>query len=505
MKILSCTQQKEADAYTIEHDSILSINLMEKAASLITDAICRRWDKSHRIIVFAGPGNNGGDSIAVARMLYLKKYQVEVILFNIKGELSEDCLTNVRRLQECGFENYTEVSTQFDPPKLTDNDVVIDGLFGTGLNKPLNGGFAAVVQYINSSSAKVVSIDIPSGMMGEDNSRNLRQNIIKADLTLTIHMPKLAFLFAENEDLVGEIETLDIGISKEYMSQVKCDNFITEEEEVKKIIKPRKKFSHKGNFGHALIIAGSYGMGGAAVLSAKSCMRCGTGLLTVLTPVCNHQLIQFSVPEAMVQDDIDDRYFAEPTDLDNYQALGIGPGLGSEEFTAKAIIEQLQSCYIPTVIDADAINALSSYRNQLTCVPKNSILTPHMKELERLIGRCSCSYERIQRAKELASYLQCYIILKGAWSVVITPEGECHFNPTGNPGMSTGGSGDVLTGILTSLLAQGYTSKEACILGVYLHGLAGDIASEKYGEISMNASDIIKSLPNAWKQLTDNH
>lgn len=503
MKILSCVQQKEADAYTIEHDSILSINLMEKAASMITDAICRRWNKSHKMIVFAGPGNNGGDAVAVARMLHLKNYQVQVILFNIKGNLSEDCLTNIKRLQECGFTNYTEVSTQFDPPKLTANDIVIDGLFGTGLNNPLSGGFAAVVQYINASPAKVVSIDIPSGMMGEDNTRNIRHNIIKANLTLTIHLPKLSFLFAENEDLIGELEVLDIGISKEFTEQAESKNFIIEKNEVSAIVKPRKKFSHKGNFGHAIIIAGSYGMGGAAVMAGKSCMRSGVGLLTMHTPVCNHQLLQMSIPEAMTQDDMDDRFFAEVTDLDNYQALGIGPGLGQEEFTAQAIINQLRECYIPAVIDADAINALSTYRNQLNCVPKGSILTPHIKELERLVGRCSNSYERIQKAKDLASYMQIYIVLKGAWTVIITPEGDCHFNPTGNPGMATGGSGDVLTGILTSLLAQGYSPKEACLLGVYLHGLAGDIAAEQIGEICMNASDIIKALPEAWKKLTE--
>lgn len=501
MKILSCLQQKEADAYTIEHKSILSINLMEKAAGLITDAICRRWDKSHKIIVFAGPGNNGGDAVAVARMLFQKNYKVQVILFNIKGELSEDCLTNIRRLQECGFSDYTEVSSQFDPPKLSEEDIVIDGLFGTGLNKPLSGGFASVVQYINSSPAKVVSIDIPSGMMGEDNSRNIRQNMIKADLTLTIHMPKLAFLLSDNEEHVGEVEILNIGISQDFIDDAETDNFITEEREIKELIKPRKKFSHKGNFGHAMIIAGSYGMGGASVLAAKGCIKSGVGLLTVHTPVCNHMLLQSAVPEAITQDDIDDRYFAEPIDLDNYQALGIGPGLGQEDFTAQAIISQIKGCYIPTVIDADAINALSTYRNQLNNIPKGSILTPHIKELERLVGRCSNSYERIQKAKDLASYLQCYIVLKGAWSIVITPEGKCHFNPTGNPGMATGGSGDVLTGILTSLLAQGYSSKEACMLGVYIHGLAGDIAAEKTGEISMSASDIIEALPEAWKRL----
>lgn len=502
MKILSCTQQREADAYTIEHNSILSINLMEKAAGLITDAICKRWDKSHRMVVFAGPGNNGGDAVAVARMLHLKNYQVQVILFNITGVLSDDCLTNVKRLQECGFTNYTEVSSQFDPPKLISNDVVIDGLFGAGINKPLSGGFAAVVQYINASQAKVVSIDMPSGLMGEDNSRNIRQNIIKADLTLTIHMPKLSFLFAENEDITGEWEVLDIGINREYENNAESNYEITEMNDVKKMLRPRKKFAHKGSFGHGVLIAGSYGMGGAAVLAARSCMKCGIGLLTIHTPVCNHQLLQMSIPEAMTQDDIDERFFAEPIELDNYQALGIGPGLGQEDFTAQAIIDQISSSYIPTVIDADALNAFSSNRNYLNRIPKKSILTPHVKELERLVGRCSNTFERIQKAKDLASYLHCYIVLKGAWTVVITPEGKCYFNPTGNPGMATAGSGDVLTGILTSLLAQGYTPEEACRLGTYIHGLAGDIAAERNGEISMSATDIVNALPEAWKKLT---
>ena len=502
MKILSCTQQREADAYTIEHNSILSINLMEKAAGLITDAICKRWDKSHRMVVFAGPGNNGGDAVAVARMLHLKNYQVQVILFNITGVLSDDCLTNVKRLQECGFTNYTEVSSQFDPPKLISNDVVIDGLFGAGINKPLSGGFAAVVQYINASQAKVVSIDMPSGLMGEDNSRNIRQNIIKADLTLTIHMPKLSFLFAENEDITGEWEVLDIGINREYENNAESNYEITEMNDVKKMLRPRKKFAHKGSFGHGVLIAGSYGMGGAAVLAARSCMKCGIGLLTIHTPVCKHQLLQMSIPEAMTQDDIDERFFAEPIELDNYQVLGIGPGLGQEDFTAQAIIDQISSSYIPTVIDADALNAFSSNRNYLNRIPKKSILTPHVKELERLVGRCSNTFERIQKAKDLASYLHCYIVLKGAWTVVITPEGKCYFNPTGNPGMATAGSGDVLTGILTSLLAQGYTPEEACRLGTYVHGLAGDIAAERNGEISMSATDIVNALPEAWKKLT---
>ncbi|HJC97730.1 MAG TPA: NAD(P)H-hydrate dehydratase [Candidatus Phocaeicola merdavium] len=503
MKILTCTQQKEADAYTIANNNILSINLMEKAASLIANEICKRWDQSHRIVVFAGAGNNGGDAVAVARMLFTKNYNVEVYLFNIKGTISEDCMTNIKRLQECGFTAYHEISNSFDPFQLFEEDVVIDGLFGSGLNKPLSGGFASVVQYINASSAQVVSIDIPSGLMGEDNSNNSRQNIIHADLTLSIQLPKLAFLFPENEDIVGEWKLLDIGISPEFIRQADTPYIITEAQDVSQLIKPRKRFAYKNNFGHALLIAGSNGMAGASVLAARACLRSGTGLLTVHVPVCNHDILQTAVPEAIVQNDVHELYFAEPVDLDNYQAIAIGPGIGQEEETALATLDQLADCYIPAVLDADAINILSSHRNYLNRLPKGSILTPHIGELERIIGKCNNSFERLTKAKELAAYLQCYMVVKGAYTVVITPQGKFYFNPTGNPGMATGGSGDVLTGIILALLTQGYQPENAARLGIYVHGLAGDIACRRMGEISLTASDIIDALPEAWKVLSE--
>lgn len=503
MKILTCTQQKEADAYTIANNNILSINLMEKAASLIADEISKRWDRSHRIVVFAGAGNNGGDALAVARLLFSKSYPVEIYLFNIKGTISEDCMTNIQRLQQCGFTDYHEISNAFEPPKLTAEDVVVDGLFGSGLNKPLSGGFASVVKYINASNAQVVSIDLPSGLMGEDNSNNLRTNIIRADLTLSIQLPKLAFLFPENEDIVGEWKTLDIGISQEFIAQADTPYIITEASEMSQLIKPRKRFAFKNNFGHALLIAGSSGMAGASILAARACLRSGVGLLTIHTPVCNHDILQTAVPEAMVQNDVHELYFAEPVDLDNYQAIAIGPGIGQEEETALATFDQLADCYIPAVLDADAINILSSHRNYLNRLPRRSILTPHIGELERLIGRCNDSFDRLTKAKELAAYLQCYIVLKGAYSTVITPEGKFYFNPTGNPGMATGGSGDVLTGIILALLAQGYSQENAARLGTLVHGLAGDIACRRTGEISLTASDIIAALPEAWKELCE--
>lgn len=501
MKILSCTQQKEADAYTIAHESISSINLMEKAAGMLAEAIGRRWDASHRMIVFAGPGNNGGDALAVARMLFLRKYNVEVYLFNVTGKLSEDCLVNIHRLKECGFGQYHEITKTFSFPSLEAGDVVIDGLFGSGLNKPLSSGFAGVVQNINASPATVVSIDIPSGLMGEDNSYNIRRNIVQADLTLSIQLPKLSFFFPDNEEFVGEWELLDIGISRRYIDEASTRYYVTERTEMKKLIRPRRRFAHKGEFGHALLIAGSYGMAGASVLAARACLRSGVGLLTVHVPVCNHSIVQTCVTEAIVQDDVDERIFSYPVDLDNYQSVGMGPGLGQEEDTVRAIIEQANSCYIPLVLDADAINAFSTNRTRLEHLPQGTILTPHVGELERIIGKCSNGYERLSKTKELAADLQCHIVLKGAWTVVVTPEGNCYFNPTGNPGMATAGSGDVLTGVLTALLAQGYDTEEACRLGVYIHGAAGDMARRKKGEISMTAGDIIDSLPDAWNEL----
>ena len=502
MKILSSSQLKELDKYTIEQEPISSIDLMERASHALSEAIIKRWDASYPIIVFAGPGNNGGDALAVARILSQKQYHIEAYLFNTKGKLSDECQTNLSRLKTCGSIYFTEISTQFTPPPLTEKHLVIDGLFGTGLNKPLNGGFASLVRYINASKATVVSIDIPSGLMGEDNTYNIRPHIIQSDVTLSIQLPKLSFFFPENEDIVGEWELLDIGLNQSFIDASTTSYSIIEEAEIRSYLKPRKRFSHKGTFGHGLLIAGSYGMAGASILSAKACLRSGIGLLTIHVPIHNHDLLQTTVPEAIVQTDIHERYFAAPVDLSKYKALAIGPGLGQEEDTALAMMEQIQGSNIPVIIDADAINILSSHRNWLSRLPKRCILTPHLGELERLVGKCMDTYERLTKVKELAAYLQSYIIVKGAWTTIVTPEGNCYFNPTGNPGMATAGSGDVLTGILLALLAQGYSQEQACKIGAYIHGLAGDIAARNLSETAMISSDIINALPPAWKKFS---
>lgn len=501
MKILTTSQIKAWDQYTIEHEPIASIDLMERAAQAITEAITRRWDKQTPMKVFAGPGNNGGDALATARMLSERGYAVEVYLFNPTGKLSDDCATNRELLLLCENVNLVEIAQSFTKPQLTEQDVVIDGLFGSGLNKPLNGGFAFVVEYINQSPSKVVSIDIPSGLMCEDNSYNQRNYIIRADLTLTIGQIKLSFLFPENESLLGEVEVLDIRLHPDFLKEADTPFHIMEREEIIPLVRPRRKASHKGDYGHALLIAGRVGMAGASVLAAQACLRSGVGLLTVHAPTRNNDILQTSVPEAMVDLDESDDFFMTPVDDDSYHAVAIGPGLGKRIETGEALIAQLQIASGPMVLDADALNILSQNRSWMNQIPQNSILTPHPKELERMVGTCNDTYERITRAQELAAKHHVYVILKGAWTAIISPKGHVAFNPTGNPGMATGGSGDVLTGILLALLAQGYSAANACRLGVYVHGLAGDLAAETEGQIAMTAGSIVRHLPEAWKQV----
>lgn len=503
MKIFPTSSIKELDAYTIENEPIDSIDLMERASQALADAIAERWEEETPFTVFAGPGNNGGDALALSRLLAERGYRLAVYLFNIKGELSPDCATNKDRLLEQGKVNFHEVTSQFVPPVLTEESVVVDGLFGSGLNKPLSGGFAAVVKYINASPAQVVSIDIPSGLMGEENTYNIRAHIVRADVTLSLQLPKLAFFFAENQEFVGEWDLLDIGLSEEAMEEVGTDYQLLEREDMHYLLKTRKKFAHKGDFGRALLVAGSQGMAGASILAARACLRSGVGLLTVHVPYCNNPIMQTAVPEAMTDIDPSDTCFACSVDADDYQAVGIGPGLGRAGETETAVLEQIDICQTPMVLDADALNALAEHRNYISRLPEGSILTPHPKELERLVGKCHDSYERLVKACELARTAGVYIVLKGAYSAIVTPQGKCHFNTTGNPGMATGGSGDVLTGVLLALLAQGYTPEDAACLGTYVHGLAGDIAAKKQGMVGMTAGDIVNCLPLAWRMMEE--
>jgi hydroxyethylthiazole kinase-like uncharacterized protein yjeF len=505
MKIFNAAQIRELDKYTIEHEPIKSIDLMERAAKAITRAIMEEWTEHTPVVVFAGPGNNGGDGLAVARMLAEADYQVSVYLFNIHNKLSDDCASNRQRVIDCKkLGKFTEITLNFDPPELTPDTLVIDSLFGSGINKPLMGGFASLVKYVNQSPAKVVSIDIPSGLMCDDNSYNIRTNIIRAHLTLTLQQVKLSMMFADCQQYIGRLRVLDIRLHPEYINKTKVSHHIIEENELRPCMRHRSDFAHKGAMGHALIIAGSYGMAGASILATRACLRSGVGKVTTHTPKRNYGIMQVAVPEAVMQMDHEETYFSESIETSDFDAVAIGPGIGLAENTAIALISQIRRTQCPIVIDADALNILSNHRAWMQQLPKGIIMTPHPKEFDRLIGSVSNSdYERLTHALQLADRLQGYIILKGHHSALCTPDGRVIFNSSGNSGMATAGSGDVLTGIITALLARGYERAEACLLGMYLHGLAGDFAIRDMGKESLVASDIIDYLPKAFMRLED--
>ena len=503
MKIFTSAQIHELDKFTIENEPIKSIDLMERSAKAITQAITEVWGNQTPVIIFAGPGNNGGDALAVGRLLCDKGYEVTVYLFNIYGKLSDDCATNKKRLAEKRSKALIEVTQEFEPPHLEVGTLVVDGLFGSGLNKPLAGGFSSLVKYINASPAQVVSIDMPSGLMTEDNTYNVRANIIRADLTLTLQQPKLSFLFPENQQFIGRLKVLDIRLSKEGIEKIDANYTLIEENDIRPRLLHRDPFAHKGKMGNALIIAGSYGMGGASVLATKACLRAGAGKVTTHTPKRNSLLLQISAPEAIIQFDREETIFSEAVDTEDFNAVGIGPGLGTSEQTAIAIIAQLRRTQCPIVADADAINILANHRAWVQQLPKDIIMTPHPKEFDRLEGPSTDSYERLMKARDLAQRLQAYILLKGHHTSLCLPDGHIMFNSTGNAGMATAGSGDVLTGIITGLLARGYKHLDACVVGMYLHGLAGDIAAKELGVESVIAGDLIQYLPYAFKRLNE--
>ena len=503
MKIFTGTQIKELDKFTIENEPVASIDLMERAAKAIVHVLREEWDNRTPFVVFAGPGNNGGDALAVARLMAEAGYKVTVFLFNVSGKLSDDCATNRQRVMDCKrIKAFTEVVVDFDPPELTAETVVIDGLFGAGLNKTLAGGFASLVKYINQSPAKVVSIDLPSGLMTEDNTHNVKAHIVRADLTLTLQQKKLAMFFEDNQQFVGRLRVLDIRLNPEFIAQTDTKYQVLEEADVRSRMLKRGDFVSKRLMGHALIVAGSYGMAGAAVLAGRACMRSGVGKLTVCTPRRNYDVMQISLPEAILSTGKEDYFFTEPLDTEHYDAVGMGPGLGQHEDTAIALISQIRRTQCSMVIDADALNILASHKAWMQQLPQNLILTPHVGEFDRLGNRGSeGDYDRLSKALDLAQHLQAYILLKGHFSALCLPSGKVYFNPTGNAGMATAGSGDVLTGIITGLLARGYNREDACIVGMYLHGLAGDLAAKQLGKESLMAGDIVSYLPQAFELL----
>lgn len=499
MKFFCTPEIKELDAYTIEHEPIASIDLMERAARALTAAVLATYSGCC-FAVFAGPGNNGGDGLAMARMLNDAGCSVRVWLVNPKGKLSPDCAVNLERLRSLSIE-VIEVHCDFAMPSLGGDTVVVDALFGSGLNMPvIDGLFAAVIDGINASGCRVVSVDMPSGLMGENNTPG-NTTIVKTNLTLTLQFPKMSLLFAENSIFVGEMKVLDIGLSQEGIESIPSTLYFTDEKDIKSLLRPRSKHTHKGNFGRALLVAGSRGMAGASVLAARAALRSGVGLLTAHIPSCNNVIVQSSVPEAMTSIDSNVCCFSDKLDTGKYDAIAVGPGLGQNNESEAALLHLIENCRVPMVLDADALNILSRNRGWLSRLPQGSVLTPHPGEFARLFGESQSRYHSIGSVRALVRDYNIAIVLKGAYTVVIAPDGNLYFNSTGNPGMATGGSGDVLCGVVLSLLAQGLTATDAARIAVYVHGLAGDIAASEKGETALVAGDIIDGLPYAWRSL----
>ncbi len=515
--ILTPSEIKDWDSYTVIQEGIESHMLMERAA-----AQCSLWiqstfsDLNAHFVIFCGPGNNGGDGLAISRQLIQLGYQVTTLVIHPKLG-NRDFQINLQRLQNINHEVLEWDSTtkiNLTQPNKT-HFIAIDAVLGIGLNKPIQGKYSEVIQYINQNFNQIISIDIPSGLFANEPSaisNNL--NIVKANQTLTFQALKLALLAPENDIYFGEIILIDIKLSPTFLNQyngTKHPTFITSQT-INDIYKKPNKFSHKGDNGHAILIGGSFGKFGAISLATKAALHSGAGLISVLAPGLAFHTLQLAIPEAMlITPETDQNNWLLETQINqflplpsNTSAVGIGPGLGKSTETKKALLHFLKTATLPLVLDADALNIVAA-ENALHLIPKSSILTPHPKEFERLFGKSNNSFERWEKLSKRAKQYKCTILLKGHHTAIATPNGELFFNSTGNPGMATGGSGDVLTGILVACLAKGYTPIETAILGVYIHGLAADIATTKeFSQESLSASGIIQHLGAAFKQVYSN-
>ncbi|HWI91139.1 MAG TPA: NAD(P)H-hydrate dehydratase [Flavisolibacter sp.] len=500
MQILNAQQIRAWDAYTIQHEPVSSIDLMERAASKCLDWIEKKQWQKKSFKIFCGKGNNGGDGLAIARMLFQLGYNVSVYIPEFGRAGSEDFQINLQRLHELSFTEIHFLQSKEHFPLINSDNVVIDALFGSGLNKPLAGFTAELVDHINQSNALIVSIDLPSGLFIDRSSKG--NKIVETDYTLTFQCYKLGLLVQENAPFIGIAILLDIGLHPDFVSDQSIEQVFVSYNLIRQIFKPRNAFAHKGSFGHALLIAGSYGKIGAAVLAAKACLYSGVGLLTCYLPKCGYQIMQTALPEAMVMTDENENIVAQlPNDIEKYSVIGIGPGIGTANETQNLISFISRRYKKPLVIDADGLNCLALQKQLLLQLPHYSTLTPHPKEFDRLFGDHQNDFDRIKSARKNAVEHNLIIVLKSHHTAVVTPSGKIFFNSTGNPGMAKGGSGDVLTGIITSLVAQNYAPQDAAILGVYLHGLAGDFAANALSQETMIATDIIDSLSQAFSSL----
>lgn len=493
IKLFTSDQIKAWDATTIREGGITSFELMQRACRAFVTWFTERYDASHKVCVVCGTGNNGGDGLGIALLLHEWNYPVQV--FIVRGtNTTPDFDTSLTLLD--GKITVKEItSSEFDVPT---GSIVIDALFGTGLSRELDGKYAQIIKKLNELDVIRVAVDVPSGLRVDVPTSG---EIFRADHTVTFQAPKLAFFLPQSSMFIGQWHVVDIGLSKAFVKEAKSSYFLVTQKSVKRIVKPRAPFSHKGSYGHALLIAGSTGKMGAAVLAARAALRAGVGLLTVHIPAAGNVIMQSSVSEAMTEQDVSQNFFTACEVENFYTATGVGPGLGQAPETLQGFKNLLAQRTKPMVLDADALNLLATNAELLNKIPEGSILTPHPGEFMRLVGAWSNDFDKLKKQIALAETTKSVVVLKGAHSSIALPDGSVYFNSTGNPGMATGGSGDVLTGIITALLAQGYPAAQAAILGVYVHGLAGDLAAREIGETGLIAGDLISYLPYAFKKL----
>ncbi len=480
-----------------------SLELIERVAEGVADEISSRWRSNKPTMVFAGPGNNGADALGAARLLFERGFRPEVFLFNIGGDkLSTDCAASRdRMLAEVPDIIFHEVKDRFSMPKITTNHLVIDGLFGSGLREELQGGFKSLVQYINDENATVVSIDLPSGMFGDWNPQIVNRNTIHATLTLAIQFPRISFFIPDNAELIGEWKIIDIGLSEKAIATSPANFCLVEQRDVHRRLRHRKEFASKADFGSGILYAGSYGMMGAAILAARGALRAGVGKLTVNSPKCGYQIMQSSVPEALFRHNRGEINIIDIHPERDFSAIAVGPGIGTNELTVKAVEDFLASINQPVILDADALNCIAIKPSILNTIPVLSILTPHAGEFDRLFGPQPSAEARLRKAIEMAKYYNILIILKGRYTAIVRPDGKVYFNSSGCPAMATAGSGDVLTGVLLSMLAQGYPAELASLIAVYVHGLAGEMAAAEQGEYGVTAGDIASYIGKAIREI----
>jgi ADP-dependent NAD(P)H-hydrate dehydratase / NAD(P)H-hydrate epimerase len=515
MRILNAGQMREADRRAIEEIGIASLVLMENAGRQVVAAIESLYPDlgERRIAIVCGKGNNGGDGFVVARTLQQRGFDVSVFVIGRLTEVKGDARTNLEILGRIGqtvVEVADETAWELHGTEITSHDLIIDAMFGIGLSAPLDGFFETVVGDINDAGVPIVAIDIPSGMSAD--TCDLIGDAIEATVTVTLAAPKLPLVLPPAEMKAGEVVIADIGIPAGVIDQLDGPRLeLMTREQMRPIIQPRAPEAHKGDFGRVLVVAGSMGKAGAAVLCAQGAMRAGAGLVTVASPKSCQATIAAHAAEYMtegLEETAEGTVHFAAADV----VLGIdadvivaGPGLGRGEGVTTFIRELVDKCEGPLVLDADALNAFADEPALLVGRDgRDLIITPHPGEMARLVG---CTVEDLQAdrigiATDFAKRHKLYVVLKGYRTLVVTPDQKVFVNPTGCPGMATGGTGDVLAGMLGAWLAQLLDAEAACKVAVYLHGSAGELADADNGEVSMTAGDLVDHIGDAILEVT---